>query len=838
MRLYRTLYFVFLTSMFAGSSTAIVQAQSSPIRADLTLNTQVQNADALNFVISGGRPRGGNLFHSFSAFSIPTGGSATFNNGLSVSTIFARVTGGNVSAIDGLIKAQGNSSLFLVNPAGIIFGPNARLDLGGSFLGTTATGIEFADGLIWPAQPTNAPPILTISAPVGVQFGRATGSIQINGQGHNVTGNTRSLIRSRLTVPGTPGLSVGADRTLGLIGNGVQLAGGAITATQGNVQLGSVESGVVKLVAAGQGWQANYGGVNAFADIGLTQQSIVDGSGQGGSQINLTGRNINLSDGSLILMQNRGARDSGPIRLNATESIRLIGTTPDAQLQTGIHRQQLGTGQGGSLTVQAANLDLQQGGAILAKTFTTANNGDVLLKVDNNINVAGFSPIDAFKASEIVNYSMGQGQSGNLAINTGNLTIVDGALVGIGTFSQGATNNITVQATGTVDIAGEEPKFTQFSSLFAISFGEGNAGNINLNAKNLAVRLGARIGSSTFGEGQAGNLIVNTSDSVLVSGRAPIARSPSLLSSSASTLPPALRPLYGVTALSNGDAGSVVVNTNQLTVTRGGLVAARNQGNGNAGKVMIEANRVDITAAGGITASTVTGDGGNLEITAKDLIFMRDRGTITGEAKGAGNGGNLLLRSPIIFGTENSDIIAKAQRGNGGNIQIFTQSLLGLVFRPLLTPANDITASSDLGLSGTVNISGPNLSPNPIAITLASDLVDPNEKIAAGCTPTQTGRFIITGRGGLPVAPEKPVSERSWMDIRSLDLTASTAADRQSNMMAINQADHPTIEQRLQEAIGLERQADGTIALINRTYQAQPTMAIAQPITCAPGPAS
>ncbi|MCD8485984.1 MAG: filamentous hemagglutinin N-terminal domain-containing protein [Desertifilum sp.] len=135
------------------------------IASDGTLNTTViPNGD--RFTILNGTSAGNNLFHSFQQFSVPTGGAATFDlvNTPNISTIFSRVTGGSLSRIDGLIQtSNGNQpvSLFLLNPNGIVFGPNAQLNLGGSFVGTTAHQIQFASGGSFRADTT--PPIAALN---------------------------------------------------------------------------------------------------------------------------------------------------------------------------------------------------------------------------------------------------------------------------------------------------------------------------------------------------------------------------------------------------------------------------------------------------------------------------------------------------------------------------------------------------------------------------------------------------------------------------------------------------------------------------------------------------
>jgi filamentous hemagglutinin family protein len=145
------------------------------VTSDDTVNTQVtENGNTAE--ITGGETRGDNLFHSFQDFSVPTGNEASFLNANDISNIFSRVTGGNISNIDGLISANGSANLFLINPAGIIFGEGARLDIGGSFYGSSASSILFEDGEFSAADLDN-PPLLTVNAPIGLGFRDQPGDI-------------------------------------------------------------------------------------------------------------------------------------------------------------------------------------------------------------------------------------------------------------------------------------------------------------------------------------------------------------------------------------------------------------------------------------------------------------------------------------------------------------------------------------------------------------------------------------------------------------------------------------------------------------------------------------
>jgi large exoprotein involved in heme utilization and adhesion len=152
---------------------------------------------------------------------------------------------------------------------------------------------------------------------------------------------------------------------------------------------------------------------------------------------------------------------------------------------------------------------------------------------------------------------------------------------------------------------------------------------------------------------------------------------------------------------------------------------------------------------------------------------MRHNSEISTIARGTGNGGNIEIvdaDSIIAVPSEDSDIVANAFEGNGGNINITTQGIFGLEFRDELTPESDITASSEFGVNGTVEINTPDFNPAQGLAALPVELVDASRQIATSCAAVGDNKFVITGRGGLPPSPNEVLSSDAvWVDWGTLN---------------------------------------------------------------------
>jgi filamentous hemagglutinin family protein len=332
-----------------------VIAQITPDNT-LPTNSQVTKLNS-TINIEGGSRAGNNLFHSFSSFSIPTDIDAHFQNTPDVENIISRVTGNNISNINGLIKANGTANLFLINPSGIIFGEKAKLDIGGSFSATGADSIKFGESLEFSAKNPLATPILSINVPVGLQYGSNPGDIE-------VLGTNLQLI---------PG------KTLTLAGAVVNINGGKLLAPSGRVELGDT---------------------NAQTNVLLNNKAEVNVLGDNGGSIALAANKG--PSGAFTSVEPTGIGNAGNVNITS----KTLRVANGAQLSS----SSTGKGAAGNLGINADLISLDNQAAIKANTIGGRGNIDlnarnlILYRNSNNVDRINFFLPDNIYAIASKNY--------------------------------------------------------------------------------------------------------------------------------------------------------------------------------------------------------------------------------------------------------------------------------------------------------------------------------------------------------------------------------------------------------------------------------------------------
>ncbi|MGL6339062.1 MAG: beta strand repeat-containing protein, partial [Waterburya sp.] len=614
------------------------------VTSDGTVNTQVnQNGNVSE--ITGGEREGDNLFHSFQDFSVDTGNEASFLNANDIANIFSRVTGGNISNIDGLVSANGSANLFLINPAGIIFGENARLDVGGSFYGSTADSILFDEGE-FSATDLENPPVLTINAPIGLNLRDQPADIVNRSVVEDSTGET-------------VGLEVAPGNNLAFIGGDINFDRGNLTARGGNIQLGGLsQAGIVNI---NEDVSFSFPEDVTKADIALSNAANVNARGTtGGGSITVDARNLNLTAGESgnssittgIRPESTSAEaQAGDITIDVAEKITLDDGGIGNQVDIG------GVGNSGNITITTGSLEAINGGEVSTSTFGQGNAGAVNLTATGDMifdgeNSEGF-PSGVFSSVD----TDAVGDAGNITISTSNLTLTNGGTVNADTLGQGNAGLVDINATESIAL-----NDASISSTLGLEGLEatGNSGEINIDTPNLSLANFSSIDASTYGQGNAGSIDINATEAVTLDD--------SDISSTVSI----------GTVKAKGNGGELNITTPNLSLTNFSSIAADTFGQGNAGNLNITSANLSLNGSSISADIFGQGDGGSIDINATESITLDDSdisNSVTSVAEGNGNGGDLNITTPNLSLNGSSIDADTGGQGDAGKLNINTSNL-------------------------------------------------------------------------------------------------------------------------------------------------------------------
>jgi len=783
------------------------------VRAQVVLDGKFGTSGALpgpnyNIGAGAGLTRGNNLFHSFSQFDLKAGDVATFTGPASVRNILSRVTGGSASSIDGTIRSGiTGANFYFINPAGVFFGPNASIDVSGAFAASTANYLKLADDARFVAA-LDADDSMLSSAPVAA-FGflpDPAGELEVRGSLRSAPGNPLSVIGttvhvrdgaslealgSQINLMGVSGEgevtptipSLVADGPLADLGANspgtVVIRGGKLVIENAQVTV-SGTGGDLK-AALSDSLEVLNGGHLSTASSGATKggdivihapRLVVDGqdgplptrvaaetasedvSGAGGDII-IRSESVDVLRGAEISVSSFGAADAGQVDIT-TGTMRVEGSDafmfPTQISANAAPVSGVAFGSGGKIVVRADSVELAKFATISASTLgdpnagsiditarsisirdssvTTyssgaGNGGDIRIESETLALDGLFGSITALAVG--LNSQLPAGKGGNIDITTGSLQLLNDSAISASTYGDGNAGNIQITADSIVLDAGHpQPGFVPgISSSSSLSFdgveNTGNGGNVVITAGSLSMREGMMISVATATPGNGGNIHIETG-SVLLDSQASI-QSSSEAAGRAGT----------VTLKSTGDA----VITGQASISTAAPLSS-------AGDVLVSSGSELRISEGEISALAGPGGGGNITVGAPSLIYIL-RGAL--DAQAVGDGGNLSVQTSS-FVINHSGLISKSSSANGGNI-----TLLSDLF---LQSDSIIDASAPFGIPGTVEVSAPDVDLTGSLIPLPGNLLDAASQLQPDCAVRTTegvSSFVILGRGGLPLAP-------------------------------------------------------------------------------------
>jgi len=553
----------------------------------------------------------------------------------------------------------------------------------------------------------------------------------------------------------------------------------------------------VSETATGQGGNITVRGGNLVALNGNSEiDASTNGIGNGGN-VAVSAPTVLLGDRSTINAKTTNSGQGGSISINTgSGALRL---TTDSRISTAVEG---GTGNGGDISVQTGNLELLTGGQLVSSTSGNGAAGNINVIASKGMVVAGGGD----HASGVFAQSRGSGRAGDLTLSTPQLLVQDRAEISVTTKASGTGGRLTINT--------DQLRVLSNAEVSAATEGSGTGGFLTINAsQGVFLDGGGSLSARSSGSGNAGNLEITTNQ-LLIQNGAEISTS----------------------SMGTGNAGRINLSANSLFLTNGGRITSRSTATGNAGSIGINLRDRLRVSNGEISASSEQGGGGQITISARDILFNRGSLVSSSVSNGTGGGGNITIRArERFFAFEDSDILANAQFGDGGNITInapiFIADLFATVGRNPGTDLSrfrgngrvDISSSSVFGISGTVQIPDISFIQNSLS-SLEGEFVRSEQIVAGSCLARRTSgqsSFLVTGTGGLARTPYGQAVSRYMVapvrPVGSGDALQSLESAPEAEHLAAPPTATPFLSWKpgdpVQEAQGFIRTPDGRVVL-------------------------
>ncbi|MCE2702938.1 MAG: filamentous hemagglutinin N-terminal domain-containing protein [Anabaena sp. 49633_E8] len=685
-----------LLPVFLLSIPQLAVAQITP---DATLGSENSSiTSGVNSVdlITGGATRGSSLFHSFLEFNVNDGQRVYFDNPANINNIFSRVTGNNVSHILGTLGVYGTANLYLLNPKGIIFGKDAKLDIAGSFFATTANSFKFPDGNEFSAANPQMP-LLTMSVPVGVQFGSQPGDISSQGNlevGKNLTFSAENVKLEGQLKAQTATLEARQDLNIGDY-TGISLQGKA----GGNINYGKIE-----INNRDPNITSNDPSLpGLFVDLQAKDNiNIKDISSNGGGMTLTAGGNINTQSlFSYSYSQSGTGGNGGGMTLTAGGNINTQSLDSSSYSQSGT------AGNGGGMTLTAGgNINTQSlDSASVSKSGTGGNGGEMTLTAGGNINTES---LDSYSYSESGTAGNGGGMTltagGNIntqflgsssysdsgtAGNGGGMTLTAGGNINTESldsysYSKSGTagngGGMTLTAGGNINT-----RFLDSSSL-SVSGTAGNGGGMTLTAGGNIINTQSLDSSSYSDSGTGGN-----GGGMTLTARGNI-NTQSLFS-------------YSLSKSGRGNGGDITIKISEGDIFIPYITSSATGQGGNGGTIQLTGDKLDLN---GIVINSDGKNGSNGGLIKLDSPWIQlTNSDLSSSSYGSGKSGQIELNSTGDINLNNSRLFTTLEPGStgqGGNIEIKAQNL------NLTNYAVINTGTYSSGNAGNIKITAENVS--------------------------------------------------------------------------------------------------------------------------------